>query len=453
MVEHVPRNHKKNNQHRVSDVKLSSSEKLDTSLHEVKTHATRSFDRYEQRQSPAWLFMRSVILMLVGLGLIIFLGARLFARAHITITPHALTGDLDTVLDFNTGADGLNYETMTLTREKTQQVLVEDFTTEESRASGTIVIFNEEPTSQRLREETRFETPDGLIFMLGKGAGVTVPAAQSGTPGSIEVTVYAQEPGATYNIGPSDFVIPGWREINDSRFTTQYARSKGAMAGGGSGPTPVISEELRTTITKEMQKSLREQMIAQAWVDAPDEFILFEDLVDVEFGPLVLSDIDSDTMSATASMTGTLSSVLFHHDDLAQTFAEEISETYAGESIRIDNPSTIQTTLSPQSRSILGWGTYNTDSSDEQSDTDTAESTTPSSGETLRIRFMGTVDMTMYIDRAQVLTDMAHMHVKDVSDYFVSIPEIQTAHVSIKPFWRRHIPQEKHTSIIITHTP
>lgn len=455
MVEHVPRNHKKNKQHRMRDVKLSASEKskLKPTLHEVQSHTTRSFDRYESTQSPLWLFVRSLSILLGILALVIFLGARLFARAHITITPHTLTGDIDTVLDFTPASGAHTYETMVLTREKVQQVLVEDFTTQESRSSGTIVIFNEEPTAQRLREETRFQTPEGLVFMLGKDAGVTVPAAQGSTPGSVEVTVYAQEPGDAYNIGPSDFVIPGWQEINDPRFTTQYARSKGPMSNGGSGPTPIVSDELRAVITQEMQQSLREQMIAQAWVDAPDQFILFEDLVDIEFSPLVLSDIQSDTMSATASMTGTLSAILFRHDDLAQIFAQEISDTYVGESVRINNPSTLQTNLSPQSRALLGWGTPVSTTSSAL-DIDTTQEPTDTSSleeETLSIRFIGSIDMTMHVDRQRILMDLAHMDIKNIRSYFSQIPEIRTAQVSIKPFWRKKVPDSKHTSLIISN--
>ena len=454
MVEHVPRNHKKNTQHRMSDVKFASSEKLgkgDAALHEVKSHSTRSFDRYEKSHSSLWLFARSLIVILVVLGLIIFLGARLFARAHITISPHTFSGAVDTVLDFGSDAEGHSYETMTLTREKVQQVLVEDFKTEESRSSGKIVIFNEEPKEQRLREETRFQSTDGLIFMLEKGAGVTVPAAQGSTPGSVEVTVYAQEPGDVYNIGPSDFVIPGWKEINDPRFTTQYARSKGPMSNGGSGPTPVISEELRSSITQEMQKTLREQMIAQAWVDAPDEFILFEDIIDIEFGPLVLSNIATDSMSATASMTGKLSAVLFHHDDLAHTFAQNISDHYKDQLVRINNPSKLETTLSPQSFAILGWGKEPEDVAILDTEIHEEAIIESDSFEALRVRFQGDVDMTMYVDRDGVLSDIVYMPLKDIQGYLAGIPEIKTAHVSIKPFWRRKLPGAQHISIIINN--
>ena len=361
MVDHIPRNRITHKQHRVSDVKLSSIETAEehSSNDEVYVHTTRSFNIYEHKSSAGSKFIRSVILLFLVLALIIFLGAFLFARAQVKITPHTLTGSVDTVIDFGDEEAGHSYETMTLTREKIQKVLVEDFQIQETRASGTIVIFNEETKEQHLREETRFETPEGLIFLLGKGEGITIPAAEGGTPGSVEAVVYAQSPGDTYAIGPSDFVIPGWREINDSRFATQYARSKGPMESGGSGPTPVISEELRTKITQEMQRSLREQMIAQAWVDAPDEFILFEDIIDISFSPLTLTGIKGDDMSATASMTGELSTVLFHHDEVATLFAQEISDTYDNESIRIDNPSSLKATLSPQSRSLLGWETGN----------------------------------------------------------------------------------------------
>jgi len=451
MVEHVPRNHKKNKKYRVSDVKLPTEKKLDTQIHKAHLRSTRSFDAYEHRQSPLRLFVRALVSTFIVVGLVIFLGSRLFARAHLTIVPHTLEGDVDTILAFVDTVSGSVYETMTLRREKVQQIPIEDFETAQKKSSGTIVVFNEESRPQRLQEETRFETPNGLIFMMGEGAGVTIPGAEGSIPGSVEVMVYAQEPGDIYNIDPSDFVIPGWREINDPRFVTQYARSTGPMSAGGNDPVPVISLELRESITQDMRATLRNQMIAQAWVNAPDDFIIFEDIVDISFGPLILSEVNTETMSATASMTGTLSAVLFDHDQLARVFAQEIIDDYNQEVIRIDNPSQITTMISPPSKVVLGWSTDPERTLEVGTvPMETMITTELESGpDTIRVRFIGTPKMTMYIDQQKTIEDLSGMHMRDITDYFAQISEIRTASVSIKPFWRRTIPDVRHISLII----
>jgi len=61
-------------------------------------------------------------------------------------------------------------------------------------------------------------------------------------PGSIEVTVYADEPLSKYNIGLTDFTVPGFKGA--PQFETFYARSKTPMTGGFTGMEPVVEESI-----------------------------------------------------------------------------------------------------------------------------------------------------------------------------------------------------------------
>ena len=82
-------------------------------------------------------------------------------------------------------------------------------------ASGVITIYNDYSTApQTLITNTRFEAPDGNIYRIHQG--VTVPGATASaggalTPGTISVTAYADQPGASYNIGQTQFTIPGFK--------------------------------------------------------------------------------------------------------------------------------------------------------------------------------------------------------------------------------------------------
>lgn len=469
MVEHVSRKSRPRNGHRMHDVILphssgEGSKKASYKKEEPTSFSSRSIDTYDHQQTPFWLFVRSVIILLALIAIILFVAARLFGHAQVDVRAHVLEGDIN-ILARTSDAPGSNidlvYETMEITREKSQQFVVEEFITGESRASGTLVIFNEEPREQRLREETRFETPEGLIFMLGKGAGITVPAAQGDTPGSAEATVYAAEAGQEYNIQPTDFVIPGWREINDNRFTTQYARSKGSMTGGGSSTTPVLTDEQKTSITQELQNSLREQMIAQAWVDAPDDFVFFENAVDVSFSPIsfdtsfVASDGIGDTLS-TATISATLSTLLFNEHDIAHLFTQSLLPETDNQQQAFDivNPSAVAADIAPTGYSVLGWREYSQQNpiAQENEDIDSSPelaSLEEATASSFRIRFTGTPKMVAVIKKDELIKDLVHMPAKTITTYFASLPQVDTARVSVRPFWRKKLPKKEKIDVFI----
>ncbi len=91
-----------------------------------------------------------------------------------------------------------------------------------SAATGTVRILNEMKRSQTLVVKTRLLSPDGVLFRLKKT--VSVPAG-----GEIKTEVYADKEGASGDIGPTRFVIPGLNAENQKKV---YAVSDAPMTGG-----------------------------------------------------------------------------------------------------------------------------------------------------------------------------------------------------------------------------
>lgn len=106
-----------------------------------------------------------------------------------------------------------------------------------SKAEGIITIYNDfGPVVQKLVQNTRFKTKDGKIFRLKEA--VNVPGAKMEgnkvvAPGIISARVVADEAGSDYNIGPTDFVIPGFD--GTPKFVSFYGKSSDYMKGGASG--------------------------------------------------------------------------------------------------------------------------------------------------------------------------------------------------------------------------
>ncbi len=164
-----------------------------------------------------------------------------------------------------------------------------------TKASGKITIYNEfGPDPQPLIARTRFQSPDGKIFRIQKR--VVVPGAKfkSGKlveSGKIEVYVVADEPGAEYNIEPTEFTIPGFK--GTKKYEKFYAKSFSSMNGGSSGETLVISE-------KDLKKA-KNELLEMSKKDVKD---FLQKKIGGEFA-LIDSAISSEVVSFNAPPVGT----------------------------------------------------------------------------------------------------------------------------------------------------
>jgi hypothetical protein len=155
----------------------------------------------------------------------------------------------------------------------------------EERATGTIEIFNAySPTTVRLIKNTRFATPSGLVFRIP--ASVVIPGRKGETPGSVRVTVVAEQPGEQYNIGPIDrFTLPGLKTTPDM-YTSVYARSASAFTGGFVGDRPSVAlgalDETKSVIRGKLESKTRESALALTSETA----IVFPDLIRITYESL-----------------------------------------------------------------------------------------------------------------------------------------------------------------------
>lgn len=178
----------------------------------------------------------------------------------------------------------------------------------EEKASGTVTIKNTSSRNQPLVETTRLLTPDGVLFRLDDT--VTVPAG-----GSVTATVHADVAGASGNVAPTRFTIPG---LSESLQALIYAESTEAFTGGVR-LVAVISQQdidrsaltLRGTLEEEAKAALR----AQAGDVYGGEAFSFE-VVDQS------SDVPAGTEASSFSLTMSVrASGVFYDRSALQTIA------------------------------------------------------------------------------------------------------------------------------------
>lgn len=203
-------------------------------------------------------FIGVIIMLVAGIALYTYV----FDSATITIVPkYKDLNEIDKVIMFSKdGSDqnGVPFTIQSVSSSKSKTLPLSESRKIEAKASGKIIIYNEYDSSpQKLIKNTRFESVKGKIYRINQS--VEVPGKKGGTPGSLEVTVYADSNGAEYNVTDTTFSIPGFK--GTARENAFYAKSKGVITGGSSGTASAVSladlnaakDSLALELSKEIQ--------------------------------------------------------------------------------------------------------------------------------------------------------------------------------------------------------
>lgn len=399
--------------------------------------ARRILDDYKMHQSGGPTGKKQSRLALWGVAIVsvlvlFFAVSLLFAKASVTVTPKTADVSLDNTaytaekdaVESQIGFQLVSYsgeESTTIPAEKTGEKVTQ-------KASGTIVIFNEfSTTPQKLIANTRFETPDGKIYRID--APVSVPGytmkAGKKEPGSLKVLVTADQPGESYNIGLTDFTLPGLK--GDARFTTVYARSDTPMTGGATGIVNSVSAESYAAAKSTLDAALKDKLVAQLRAQVPAGYVLFDDAVTFTPDPSSKGqNLYSTTTSIPVMLKGTVTAVLVDEAALAARIAKDNVSQYDGSSVIIPHMNELDFALT---------------------------TTTPITAETTQIAFTvsGNGQLVWTFDKAALAASLAGEPKADFKSILKGYSGIDTAQVTLRPFWKMSFP-DKAESIIISDT-
>lgn len=368
-----------------------------------------------RRNSSRWgLWVVALVLLLV----LVFGFSFLFSGAKLVVTPKQRTVHIEA--DFNAvrnpGINDIGYEIMTIEREEAQDVSPSGKEFVEEKASGSIVIYNNyNSSSQRLIRNTRFETPDGLIYRVNESVVVPGRQTENGTavPGSVEVVVYADEPGEKYNIGLTDFTVPGFK--GDPRFESFYARSKTEMTGGFVGDRQTISAAEETGARDALRSKLASQLLREAMSQTPEGFEMYENGIFTVFSSLPNSEHGSQV---SVREKATLYGVLFKKDALAQFIASNTIAGFDNEPVEILNPQ------------ALAFAILN------------KETKKPWEEDGFSFRLAGNVHVVWTFNANELKVDLAGKAKGALETVLTGYPSVDEAHIILRPFWRQTFPDD-----------
>lgn len=360
----------------------------------------------------------AVLLLVIVDGIVAF---SILAGATLTYTPKsapvAFNNDTYTARKTADSVSGsLLFSVVELSGDKSTTVPASGQVQVSDKATGKIIVYNDYSTdAQKLVKTTRFQTADGKIFRTP--TDITIPGkhTENGTdvPGSVEVTVVADIPGADYNIGLSDFTIPGLK--GDPRYSTVYARSKTAMSGGLVGMKASVSDADLATAKNTLEEGIKADLLQQARAQVPADYILFPNLVTITYD-LLPTGSSTDT-TASVGERGNFSGVMFKKADLATFLAAQKIQNVAG-------PVTLP--------DVSGLDAIFTSAA------------TPELLQADSVTFMitGSTTVEWVTDEKSLAGDLAGKAKSDLDTVLKAYPSIQSASAVVRPFWKSSFPND-----------
>lgn len=366
----------------------------------------------------------SVILFVVIVGGALALSA-LMGNTELTIYPEHREPNISAEFTAypDKREDSLSYEIMTLEATSESQVKATGQVEVEEQATGIIEIVKTTPGAERLIKNTRFRTPSGLVYRTRESVVVpgSVTDGEGGAvPGTIQVEVFADEPGEAYNIDAgTTFDIPGFEE---GGFTQLYqaitGRNPEPMSGGFKGPQFQIDENELATARQALQVSLRDNLLSRIENEKPADFIAFPGAVAITYNELPAVEYGEDLV--TIREQAILQIPLFKVNEFGSFLAEETVTTYEGNPVRVDNPDslTFSYTSPTTSSSVLA--------------------NEPS----LTFTLTGKPLLIWEYDAKKLTGDLAGLPKTAINNVVSAYPGIDGARVHITPFWQRTFPED-----------
>jgi len=352
-------------------------------------------------------------LLIVGFAVLSF-----FNGATLSYVPKStnLTFSNEAYTAYKTGDKAPLYSIVKISVDDGVEVPVSGEKQVSRKASGQIIVYNNDSTtSQRLIATTRFETPAGLVYRIEDPIVIPGKKTVNGKtePGSVEVTVYADEAGENYNTGLSDFTLPGLK--GSSKYETIYARSKTPMSGGFVGVEKVVSESTLAKTKDELETSLRAKLIAEAATQVPEDLILIPSLSSFSFEDLPQSTASSQN-SVIINRRGNLNGVMFKKSDLSKQLAIKKISLSDEEVVGIKD-------FSPLNFSFIGTPPANILLADE-----------------INFTVSGSATLVWKTDEVSLKSDLVGKKKGDMPSILNNYPTVESASATIRPFWSRSFP-------------
>lgn len=354
-----------------------------------------------------------IAIVIVG-GVSIFM----FRHTVVTVVPRTHTLVFDNTAPFTaypaaTAASGtLPYSVQTFTFDDSDVLPAQGTQHVDTKASGQITVVNDYSAKPvKLVSTTRFETPDGLIFRVPND--VVVPGKKGSTPGTMQVTVVADAPGANYNVGPiAKFTLPGLK--GGAMFNSVYARSDAPFAGGFSGDQPQTAPGALEASQAQMRDRLN-QKLKDALAAIATGTTALPDLARVTYTDLPNAPEGNNSVRIGEHLVAQVP--VFATDQLAATLAQSISSDTQLSNVTLVPGTNFAARYADVASTTLG-------------------------ADPISFTLTGQAQVVWMVDKATLARALAGHDQSAFQTIIGGFPFVQEAKARIEPFWSSSFPKD-----------
>ncbi len=350
-----------------------------------------------------------------------------FAKAQVSIDPKVrdivLEENLSAIKDSNN--DGLAFDLVIISGEEVKKVSGGEEQQLSLKSKGTVFIYNSLGVqSQKLAANTSLEGSNGKIYKTIEA--VVVPGVDAeGNAGKIEVQIQGSLPGVEFNSEPLDFKISGFK--GTPKYEKIYARSVGPISGGFEGMSPLVSEVEKEIAFGALKETLGNKLLQKAIDQIPPGFILYK-----EATFLNIDEQNAEFLAVEGGvpvkMKATLYGFLISEKKLTQKIAKDNITDYDDSEVYMPNIRSLNFALLDKDISFR----------DVQN---------------INFKLSGTAKVVWKFDDATFAESLLGKSRSEFNDILASYKNIDSAELSLSPFWVRSIPGKLEDINVIVNYP
>ncbi|PIP69120.1 hypothetical protein CO033_01210 [Candidatus Nomurabacteria bacterium CG_4_9_14_0_2_um_filter_32_10] len=372
---------------------------------------------------------RIYFVALISVIFLLFALSFLFSGAKITVIPKVKDVSLNTSLSAikNSNTESFSFDLVVISGEEKKVIQGGEEKDVAVAAQGIVLIYNSFSSSpQTLDIDTRLEGSNGKIYKTNKK--IVVPGiTKDDKPGSVEVGIYGAGTGDEYNSTPLDFKIFGFK--GTPKYSKFYARSKGDITGGFKGKSSLVSSLDKTIAVSELKTILETKLLKKVTDQIPSGFILFKDAVFLDIDDQNVNFTPDKDGNTSVNIKGTLFGFLFDEKKLTKKIAGDIIDEYDGSEIYMPNIRDLVFSLIDK-EDISFVDVKNID-----------------------FTLSGSPKIIWKVDETKFATDLLSKKKSDFNQVLVQYPNIDSAVLVIRPFWKSSFPEKSENIEIIVNYP
>jgi len=283
------------------------------------------------------------------------------------------------------------------------------------KAKGTITVYNAYSSSpQALVETTRFLSQDGKIFRLTKTIRIPGAKIEEGKilASFLDVDVEADQPGAAYNIGPSNFSIPGFQD--SPKYAGFYGKSKGSMSGGSTENVKVVTQDDFDNAKSKISESLNQKIQTDLAAQISSDLKVLEGATETKITEIKPSvDVGGKAEKFMLSITSLATVLVFKEADVYSLLQGSLSDNLDG------------------NKEMVNQISFNY--KDMKIDIDKGQ---------MSFGVAGSQEIIWKVNQEEIKKLIAGKQQSEVRQILSGRQEIKEAQFSLWPFWAKSIPKQ-----------